>query len=111
MIALPAEAGKLDGGTGLLRIAAVFALAVILALHVAAVIVQLPRLLDHDEGEYLHASWLMAHGKRIYRDFMEDHPPYLYQLLNLLRPSGTSPQFPLLNVPEWAARGRTLMVI
>lgn len=106
MIALPAGAGKFVG-----RAAAALALAVILAMHVAAAVVQVHRLLDHDEGEYLHAGWLMAHGKRIYRDFMEDHPPYLYQLLNLLRPSQPSAAFPLLDVPEWTLRGRTLMVI
>jgi hypothetical protein len=87
-------------------IAAAGVLAIVLALHVAAVAVQLPRPLDHDEGEYLHASWLLSQGKQLYRDFMEDHPPYLYQLLNVFRPTRTTEAFPLLDVPSWAARGR-----
>ncbi|HKO59208.1 MAG TPA: hypothetical protein VJ276_25300, partial [Thermoanaerobaculia bacterium] len=92
-------------------VAAAGALAIVLALHVAAISVQLPRPLDHDEGEYLHASWLLSQGKQLYRDFMEDHPPYLYQLLNVLRPTHTNAAFPLLDVPLWAARGRIVMSI
>lgn len=66
---------------------------------------QIGRPLDHDEAEHLHASWLIGEGKRIYRDFMEDHPPFLYQVLLALepQPSGT-PARP--DMYDWSVRSR-----
>ena len=80
-----------------------------LVLHVYLIHHLAARPLDHDEAEYLHASWLMSDGLHIYRDFMEDHPPFLYQLLNLLQPARPTLSFPLLDVPLWAVRARWLM--
>jgi hypothetical protein len=69
----------------------------LLLMNGFAVEQQLGRRLDHDEAEYLHAAWLMDHGKRIYRDFMEDHPPFLFQILRHLD-AGT--------VYDWSVRAR-----
>ncbi|HVE71249.1 MAG TPA: hypothetical protein VNI54_07770 [Thermoanaerobaculia bacterium] len=72
-------------------------IALLLLMNALAVANQLGRALDHDEAEYLHAAWLMDHGKRIYRDFLEDHPPFLFQLLRQMRTE---------SVFDWAVRAR-----
>ena len=88
------------------RVVFAIAIAGLLILQCAAIRAAVPVALDHDEGEYLHASWLMSQGKRIYRDFMEDHPPALFQFLTLIQPVKTTPEYPLLDVSTWAARAR-----
>jgi hypothetical protein len=60
------------------------AVLVLLAVHVAVIHAQLLRAVHHDEGEHLHAAWLMHEGGRLYRDFNENHSPYLYLLLQPL---------------------------
>jgi 4-amino-4-deoxy-L-arabinose transferase-like glycosyltransferase len=57
------------------------ALLLILALHAAAVVHRLPRSLDHDEAEHLRAAEWMASGRLLYRDFVENHTPFLYLIL------------------------------
>jgi hypothetical protein len=57
------------------------AVLVLVAVHVAVIHAQLLRAVHHDEGEHLHAAWLLHHGARLYRDFNENHSPYLYLLL------------------------------
>ena len=79
-------------------------IAVLLVLNALAVANQLDRRLDHDEAEYLHAAWLISEGRQIYRDFAEDHPPYLFQLLALLMPRGNE----LPDVFDWTLRARLL---
>src|SRR6185436_10083673 len=54
---------------------------IILVLHLAAVRVQLYRALHHDEAEHLHAAWMLTQGRQLYRDFNENHSPFLYALL------------------------------
>ncbi len=84
--------------------------AALLLLHLWAVWSVLRIACDHDEAEYLHASWLMGQGLRIYRDFMEDHPPFFFRMLLLLAPARVTNEFPLLDVPLWLARARILSV-
>ncbi len=61
--------------------------------------------MHYDENEYMHASWLMAAGKRIYRDFFEDHPPHLGIVLQSVRPSG---DLLAIDVRAWTIRARLL---
>src|SRR5215470_8870527 len=63
------------------RTAAAFALAAVVVLHLAVVWRNAGRALDHDEGEHLRAAAWLESGRTIYRDFMENHAPLLYQLL------------------------------
>jgi len=58
----------------------------LLALQLFLVWRAIPRALDHDEGEHLRAASWMASGKTIYRDFSENHTPFLYLLLSPLVP-------------------------
>lgn len=90
------------------RVLLAVAVALLLLMNGLAVGMQIGRPLDHDEAEYLHAAWLMEQGKRIYRDFMEDHPPFLFQLLQGLQPrSGAQP----VDVFHWAVRGRIFTAV
>lgn len=93
------------------RIFVVAAIAALLLMHVAAVMGRIHSSLDHDEAEYLHASWLMGQGLRIYRDFMEDHPPFFFQLLGWFEPAARTADFPLLDVPSWVFRTRLFSVL
>ena len=58
----------------------------IVARHLFAVHGVLQRALDGDESELLHAGWLMRAGLRLYRDFCEDHSPFLFTLLRRMVP-------------------------
>jgi len=66
----------------------VVALAIAIILIVQAIVVwrALPRAIDHDEGEHLRAAAWMASGKTLYRDFAENHTPFLYMILSPLAP-------------------------
>jgi hypothetical protein len=88
-----------------IRIVAVIVAAAILLLHVAAVFAVLDRPMHYDENEYLHASWLMAAGKRIYVDFFEDHSPHLFVMLRAVIPGGDPHA---VDVLEWTRRARLL---
>jgi hypothetical protein len=88
-----------------LRTIALFAAVAILICHLAAIQGLAARPLHYDENEALHASWLMAAGKRIYRDFFEDHPPHLALMLQRVLPSGDLLQ---TDVRQWAIRARQL---
>jgi hypothetical protein len=74
--------------TGALRpgIAAI-ALVLILGLHATVVGHVISRALDHDEAEHLRASEWMAAGKTLYRDFIENHTPFLYLILSRFAPT------------------------
>lgn len=67
----------------------IVAAAVAAILIVQAIVVwrALPRALDHDEGEHLRAAAWMASGKTLYRDFAENHTPFLYMILAPLAPA------------------------
>lgn len=82
--------------------------AILLLLHVATARAVLDRPLHYDENEYLHASWLMAAGKRIYVDFFEDHPPHLFLLLQTMMPGGDPHE---IDVLEWTRRARLLSAL
>src|SRR5215471_1227315 len=92
------------------RIAASLALVALLSVHVVSLYRQAPRRANFDEAEYLHASWLMSHGQRLYRDFIEDHSPFLFVLLRVVTP-GRSERYPALNVFRFLTRGRALVAV
>jgi hypothetical protein len=69
------------------RTIAAIALVVILGLHAAVVGHLLSRPLDHDEGEHLRAAEWVASGKTLYRDFVENHTPFLYLILARFAPT------------------------
>lgn len=89
----------------LVRRIALIAAAAILIVQVLAVIGLAGRPLHYDENEYLHASWLMAAGQTIYRDFFEDHPPHLGLFLHSVMPDG---ELRAIDVREWTIRARIL---
>jgi hypothetical protein len=84
---------------------ALIAVAAILLMQLLSVIGLSGRPLHYDENEYLHASWLMAAGKTIYRDFFEDHPPHLGLFLHAVIPGG---ELRTIDVHAWAIRARVL---
>lgn len=61
-------------------------IAFIVVRHLLAVHGVLQRALDGDEAELLHAGWLMRAGLRLYRDFCEDHSPFLFTILQRMVP-------------------------
>jgi len=64
--------------------------------------------LDVDESEFLHASLRMARGERIYLDFAEHHPPFLFHLLSRMAPRDTNDR-PALDA--WVLRARLLSAL
>ena len=65
---------------------AFFVAAICAALLCAQVFLLLGAGLFWDEVEFLHAGWLIGHGKTIFRDFFEHHNPvYLYLLAGLYK--------------------------
>jgi hypothetical protein len=70
------------------------AIAYVLVRHLLAIYAGLERSLDPDEAEYLHAGWLMHQGLRLYRDFAENHAPFLFVILKWMTPS--VPRFDLV---------------
>jgi len=84
------------------------AIAYLIVRHFLAVHSWLGRPLDPDEVEYLHAGWLMHRGLRLYRDFVEDHAPYLFVILKWMVPAGGTAVFPLLDIATYAARARIM---
>ena len=74
---------------GVLTVAA--AIAYVIARHLLAVYAGLERSLEPDEAEYLHAGWLMHQGFRLYRDFAENHAPFLFVILKWMTPAGGPP--------------------
>jgi hypothetical protein len=87
---------------------AVAALLCLFAGHFFAVYERRHRALDHDEAQYLHVGWLMAQGERLYRDFAEDHSPFLFVIFKLLVPAGGTEAMPRLDVLSYAASARTV---
>jgi len=65
------------------------AVAAVIILLTQAIVVwrALPRALDHDEGEHLRAAAWMASGQTLYRDFAENHTPFLYMILAPFAPA------------------------
>jgi hypothetical protein len=65
---------------------AILALAWLAFVHAQVTANQLARTPAFDEGQYLHAAWLLTQGRRIYRDFFDNHSPLLYASLSLFTP-------------------------
>ena len=63
------------------------AVTIILVVELVVVWRALPRALDHDEGEHLRAAAWVASGKTLYRDFAENHTPFLYMILAPFTPA------------------------
>jgi hypothetical protein len=84
---------------------ALIAAAAILLLQLLAVFALAGRPLHYDENEYMHAAWMMAAGKRLYRDFFEDHPPHLFLMVQSL--AGDA-DLRGIDVRAWAIRARLL---
>jgi hypothetical protein len=87
------------------RALAIAAAAAMLVCHLLGIYALAGRPMHYDENEYLHTSWLMAAGKRIYRDFFEDHPPHLGIMLQSVRPAG---ELHSIDVRAWTIRARLL---
>ncbi|HUR82110.1 MAG TPA: hypothetical protein VM733_15195 [Thermoanaerobaculia bacterium] len=88
-----------------MRRIALIAAAAILVMQLMAAIGLAGRPLHYDENEYMHASWLMAAGKTIYRDFFEDHPPHLFLALHGVMPRG---DVRAIDVHAWTIRARVM---
>jgi len=68
------------------RLTAGAALALLIVLHVGSLAALIARPPFLDEVESLQAGVRMARGERIYRDFAEHHPPFLFAALARLAP-------------------------
>ena len=97
-----------SGTDRLLRIVAIAVAATIPCLHFAAAVSVSDRPLHYDESENLHASWLMAAGKRIYRDYFEDHPPHSFVVLRAVMPEAANGDVHNVDVLDWTRRARLL---
>jgi len=84
------------------------AIAYLVLRHAFATWSGLDRPLDTDESEFLHAAWLMRHGLRLYRDFAEDHAPFLFAILKWMVPAHGTATFPRLDLVTYVARARIL---
>ena len=84
---------------------AIIAAATILIANLLAIGGLSGRPLHYDENEYLHASWLMAAGETLYRDFFEDHPPHFFVMLHSVLPGG---DLRGIDVEQWTIRARWL---
>ncbi|HXH38380.1 MAG TPA: hypothetical protein VNN08_07110 [Thermoanaerobaculia bacterium] len=82
------------------------AIACVILRHFLAVHAGLEHFLDADEAEYLHAGWLMHQGLRLYRDFAENHAPFLFVILKWMTPAGGSALFPRLDLITYLTRAR-----
>ena len=89
----------------MLRTLAILAAAAILIANLVAIGGLSGRPMHYDENEYLHASWLVAAGKTIYRDFFEDHPPHFFLMLQSVVPGG---ELRDIDVQLWTVRSRWL---
>jgi hypothetical protein len=84
------------------------AVTIILLVEVLVVWRALPRALDHDEGEHLRAAAWMASGKTLYRDFAENHTPFLYMILAPFAPAASND---IAATRHYAMTARTLSAI
>jgi hypothetical protein len=85
------------------RIAAAILLALLLVSHVYAVLVRADREPHMDETEYLHASWMMANGERLYETFFEHHSPFFFQIFVPLAPGENADVKPYVTHARWLA--------
>lgn len=78
-------------------------LVLLLLSHVYAVIVRADREPHMDETEYLHASWLMANGGRLYETFFEHHSPFFFRILEPLAPGEAADVVQYVTHARWLA--------
>lgn len=90
------------------RVITAAALICLFLVHFFAVYARRHRVLDYDEAQYLHVGWLMAQGKHLYRDFAEDHAPFLFVILESLVPATGTELMPRLDVLSYVARARAV---
>jgi hypothetical protein len=79
----------------------------VVARHLIGVHSVLLRTIDADETELLHAGWLMHQGLRLYRDFVEDHAPFLLVIFKWMVPAAGTAAFPHLDLVTFVSRART----
>jgi hypothetical protein len=53
--------------------------AILVAIAVLGIAAAYCDIVDHDEVQHLHASWLITQGQKPYTDFFEHHPPLYWQ--------------------------------
>jgi hypothetical protein len=82
------------------------AIALVFVLHILTLERQKLRGLDFDESQYLHVAWEMHGGARLYRDFVEDHSPFLFLVLAQLLPDDAPLSGPNFDPFSFAVRGR-----
>jgi hypothetical protein len=70
--------------------------ALTLLLHVFSIVARIGRSPAVDEIEYLHVSWMMAHGQTLYQDFFEHHSPLLFAMFVPFAPDELADPLPYL---------------
>src|SRR5262249_12774348 len=85
-------------------------LAAMLTVHLLFARSQVSRGPDFDEAEYMHGSWLLSQGKHMYRDFAEDHSPFLQAILRAVQPKRTTADYPRFDVLRFLVRARAMIV-
>lgn len=75
------------------RIASVLALVFVCVIQWISVSRLAPRKgMDDDEVEFLHGALRLAHGERLYVDFAEHHPPFVFRALAAIAPANSGDQ-------------------
>jgi hypothetical protein len=72
----------------LYRATIAFAFLFLAAIHFGVIAGSIARVPHVDETEQLQGSIMLARGERIYTDFFEHHPPFLFQLVSTFAPAG-----------------------
>src|SRR5262249_1510492 len=115
--AIDAKDATTEGRPAPIRLRRAVTILVILAaltiggVHAVASHTQASRAANFDEAEFLHATWLLSKHKVLYRDFSEDHTPFLVAILRPLKPRRTTSEYPRLDVFTFLVRARTLIFI
>ncbi len=71
------------------RAAIALAFLFLAAIHLGVIAGSIGRVPHVDETEQLQGSIMLARGERIYTDFFEHHPPFLFQLVATFAPTGS----------------------
>lgn len=85
------------------RLAAASLLLGFLVLHVYSFIARADREPHMDETEYLHASWMMANGEKLYETFFEHHSPLFFKSLEPFAPGEIADVRPYVVHTRWLA--------
>jgi len=87
---------------------AVAAIVFVAAVHIAAAVLLVdrsPHVDDPDESEFLQVGVKMARGERLYVDFFEHHPPFVFEALKAMAPASND------GVDAYLFRARLLMAV